>query len=245
MFDAPRFMQNSFHVFFTRQRDIRHKARIFEDILEDKYIPPLILPISDDSQPETPRIIFSSKNGYSRIAVTQVSIALDVQYSYEYQIDILKGKKYVLERVPVLFRLVGNLGVRVNFCGFTTLVSLQSKYSDRELVEHLSKTLITEMRDDLFDMELKTTSLDDERFYSNITTSNYRIWEMSAVPQVDTRVHSDEASERGVQIIGDYNDRYAYNHKRDYWSSEDIAGLLIDNGIERINQAIAKVEGVE
>ncbi len=204
MFDLPGYVQNSFNVFFSRQPSIRRKADTFETVLEDRYLPPLVLPIPDDQEPEVPRIVFASKNGFSQIAISQINIALNVQYSPDFQIDISKGRSYLLEHVPVLFQLLNKLSVSPNYVGFATVIKGQ--------------------------------------FFSNMTVSNYRTWQVEAVPQRDVRLSPKDVVERGVQIAGDFNDRYAYNENKGYRSGREQITTIIDGGLGKIAEMITKVQ---
>lgn len=242
VFDLPLYMQNSFNVFFQRQPSIRRKADAFETILEATYDPPLVLPIPDDQDPEVPRLVFSSKTGYSQIIISQISIALNIQYSNDFQIDISKGRAYLFERVPTLFQLLGKLSISANYCGFATVVHLPSDRDDKAIVDHLVAKFLTNLDVvDTYDAQFKTTKLVDRTFFSNISVQNYRAWKLGAVPQQGLRVSEENITGRGVQIAGDYNDRYAYNEKKGYSSGKDKVKPIIEGGLEAIAQMISRI----
>jgi hypothetical protein len=245
VFDAPRYIQNSFNIFFQRQPSIRRKADTFETMLEDTYDPPLVLPIPDDQEPELPRMVFGSKTGYSQIVISQVSIALNVQYSSEFQIDISKGRAYLFDRVPTLFQLLGKLNTSANYCGFATIVNLPSDKDDAPIVDNLAARFLTNIDDtDLYDVQFKTTKLIDKLFFSNITVTNYRGWQ-TGVPQKNVRFSEADVAERGVQIVGDYNDRYAYNEKKGYNSGSAKFKPIIEGGLEAVAQMITRISEVQ
>jgi hypothetical protein len=242
VFDLPQYIQNGFNIFFQRQPSIRRRADDFETILEATYNPPLVLPIPDDQDPEIPRLVFSSKTGYSQIAVSQISIAINVQYSNDFQIDISKGRKYLLERVPTLFQLLGKLNVGADYCGFATIVHLPSDRDDTTIVNHLATRFLTNLDvANTYDVQFKTTRLVDKTFFSNVTVQNYRAWKLGVVPQQGTRVSEENIVGRGVQIIGDYNDRYAYNEKSGYRSGKDKVKPIIEGGLDAVAQMIANI----
>ena len=59
-------------------------------------------PIPDDQDPGLPRVVFSSKSGFSQIVISQISVALAVQYSEDFQLDSSKGEKYIVERLSLI-----------------------------------------------------------------------------------------------------------------------------------------------
>ncbi len=244
MFDLPQYIQNSFSVFFERQPSIRRKAETFETLLEATYDPPLVLPIPDEQDPEIPRMIFSSKTGYSQIVISQVSIALNVQYSNDFQIDISKGRTYLFERVPTLFQLLSKLNTGANYCGFATIVNLPCDRDDTTIIDHLITKFLKNIDDtDIYDAQFKTTKQIDKLFFSNITVANYRGWK-TGVPQKNARFSEVDVVERGVQVVGDYNDRYAYNEKKGYSSGNTKFKPIIENGLEAVAQMIAIISEV-
>lgn len=239
MFDTPKYIDNTFNIFFQRQENIRRKANVFETALKDKYVTPLILPIPDDQEPEIPRIVFTSKNGFSQIIVSQVSIAITTQYSEDYQVDISKGRDYLLDRVPVIFLLASRINVIPVYSGFATRVNIPSKSSDAEILEHLSHHF-NPLQDtqNLYDFQLKTTAVRKDKFFSNITVTNYRSWMAQQPPQRMTRLSTSEVVERGIQIIGDFNDRYTYNENEKYRSSRATARTIISDGLSEVENVI-------
>src|SRR5215213_5074766 len=106
MFQAARYIQNSFSIIFPRVHDIRRRANAFEDLLRGEYGQPQIISVPDEFAPEVPRIIFESEHRYSQIVISQVSIALNVTYSVDYQIDATKRNPYLVERINSLFALL-------------------------------------------------------------------------------------------------------------------------------------------
>jgi hypothetical protein len=245
VFDPPQYIQNSFNVFFQRQPSIRRKADTFETLLEATYDPPLVLPIPDDQEPEVPRMIFSSKTGYSQIVISQVSIALNVQYSSDFQIDISKGRDYLFDRVPTLFQLLGKLNTSANYCGFATVVHLPSDRDDTTIVNYLAARFLTNLDvTDAYDVQFKTTKLVDKTFFSNVTVQNYRAWQLGKVPQQSIRVPEENVIGRGVQVAGDYNDRYIYNEKRGYSSGKDKIKPIIEGGLDAVAQMITRISEV-
>jgi hypothetical protein len=76
-----------------------------------------------------------------------------------------------------------------------------------------------------------------------MTLQNYRSWKREGPRQGIIRLSQNEASDRGIEISGDFNDRYAFNENKDYYTSRENAETIIDGGLEEIKKMIKKVEG--
>ena len=244
MFEKPKYIQNSFNIFFSRQPDIRRSANDFEDTLKGRYFQPHIVPVPDDLDPEVPRMIFGSEHGFSQIIVSQITLVLNVTYSPDWQIDVSKGQQYLFERVPILFELLDILkGEKPYFCGLSTRVHLSTKAGDKEIIEHLEKLFLKNSMNSIYDVQFKITNMLSQRFFSNMTLQNYRLWKPEEPRQGIIRLPQNEASDHGIEISGDFNDRYAFNENKDYYTSRENAEAIIKGGLNEIKKMIMRVEG--
>ncbi len=243
MFDKARYIQNSFNIFFSRQPEIRRKANDFEDKLKGKYFQPHIVPVPDDLDPEVPRMLFGSEHGFSQIIVSQVTLVLNVTYSPDWQIDISRGRQYLFDRVPVLFELLDILkGEKPYFCGLSTRVHLSTKTEDKKIIEHLEKLFLKNSMNSIYDVQLKITTVLSQRFFNNITLQNYRSWKLEGPRQGVIRLPQKEVSDHGIEISGDFNDRYAFNENNEYYTSRENAEGIIEGGLNEIKKMIIQVE---
>jgi len=243
MFEKAKYIQNSFNIFFSRQPEIRRRANDFEDKLKGRYFQPHIVPVPDDLDPEVPRMLFGSEHGFSQIIVSQVTLVLNVTYSPDWQIDISKGRQYLFERVPILFELLDILkGEKPHFCGLSTRVHLSTKTEDKEIIEHLEKLFLKNSMNSIYDVQLKITNVLSQRFFSNITVQNYRSWKLEGPRQGVLRFPQNEVSDHGIEISGDFNDRYAFNEKNEYYTSRENAEAIIEGALNEIKKIIIQVE---
>jgi hypothetical protein len=244
MFEKAKYIQNSFNIFFSRQPDIRRRANDFEDKLKGRYFQPHIVPVPDDLDPEVPRMLFGSEHGYSQIIVSQVSLVLNVTYSPDWQKDISKGRQYLFDRVPILFELLDVLkGEKPYFCGLSTRVRLSTRAEDKEIIGHLQKLFLkNSMNSIYYDVQLKITNVLAKHFFSNMTLQNYRSWKLEGPQKGIIRFPQNESSDRGIEISGDFNDRFAFNENQDYYTSRENAEAIIKGGLNGIEKMIIQVE---
>jgi hypothetical protein len=248
MFEGPRYIQNSFSITFQRDSQVRRKANKFEDLLhegfEGHYGQPQVIPIPDDLDPEVPRMIFSSRHGFSQIIVSQISMTLNVTYSPDWQMDIAKGKSYLKKRSQALFSLLEALGdIPAFFSGLNTRVRLHTARSETDFLKHFRDRIgISYCADPLHDVLYRETTVHREKFFSNISIQNFRSWSFNQPIQGVPRYSKKAAADRGVEIIGDFNDRYAYNEDDGYFSSSGVGPQIIDLGLAEVDRAINKLE---
>lgn len=248
MFETVRYVQNSFSITFPRRHDIRRTANDFEDFLqthlEGHYKQPMVIPVPDEMDPEVPRLMFGSRHGFSQIAVPQIGLTLNATYSPDWQIEISKGRQYLLERVPILFALLGVLDdVEPCFSGLTSRVRLPANVDDDMILEHLHRYLSEPISTaPIHDVVVKVTTVHSDRFYSNMTIQNYRTWKVEETTPSLQCLSRRQVSERGIEITGDFNDRYCFNEQADYVSSPTLVNEIIDGSFAEMKRMIDNVQ---
>lgn len=246
MFSQARYEESSFNIFFARQPQIRRLAFKFEDALKGYYQSPQLIPVPDDLDPEIPRMIFTSDHGFSQIIISQVNLTMKVTYSSDWKVDVSRCKEYLLKRVQLVFDLIKNIGeVKPCFCGLSTRVDVQSSLSNEEILNHLAEVFSRPHEfKNKHDFQVKLTSVVSGDFFSNITVLNYRIWKNGSQQDIVPRLSSGNAAERGIRILGDFNDRRAYNENENYFTGPDKVTTIIDLGIAELQKVLEKVKVV-
>lgn len=250
MFEEPKYIQNSFSVSFERCADVRRRVNAMEDLLRAQYTghfgQPQVIPVPDELDPEVPRVIFGSQHGFSQIIVSQLSLTLNVAYSPDWQTDISKGRQYLKERVAILYALFEVMRSEKEpayFCGLTTRVRLRSRVDDETIVGMLIERIAKNGDGKAtYDINLRRAIVVEERFFSNTTIQNYREWQVEQnIPQIP-RLRRSAVFERGIEIVGDFNDRYAFNERDDYVSTTCVANEIIDRGLDEIQSTIEQFQ---
>ncbi len=251
LFGEPRFVQNSFAVIFPLQLDIRRRVNDFETKLSTKYGQPQILNIPDELEPEAPRAIFISSHGHSQIIVNQVSVTVNINYSPEWQTNDKLRSEYLIDRATLLFDLVNMIKVKGKplkpyYCGLTTLVHIPNTRNELDTLKFLSG--LFHMSVDIsaiHDLQQKITKVSSNKYFSNMNIENYRNWkiEVDKLPTVNIRLSRYTANEQGIQIIGDYNDRFAFQERKTYSTSKSEVFKVIDQGLSVIAQTIEQIKG--
>jgi len=245
MFEQPRYIQNNFNIVFPRVIDMRRKAFDLEEKLKNEYVQPQIISIPDELEPQLPRIAFDSRSGYSQIFVSQISISLNVTYSPDFQIDSQKRLDYLKQRVPILFTLFEILeDVKPYFSGLSTIVHLPSHADNQEVLDYLAHVFLkTPTSKNVHDLQVKVTSIIEQRFFSNMIVENYRIWSPDVLKPGIVQLSQDTVKEQGISITNDFNDRYAFNENGNYRTSRDLANRIIELAYQEIDTILYMVKG--
>lgn len=228
-----KLIQSSFSVVFPRQSQIRRRANEFEDRLKGRYFQPQIIPVPDDMDPEVPRMVFDSANGFSQVIISQVSIILSAVYSPDWQTDVARGQAYFLERAGLIFDLIDLLeNTQPYFCGLTNRAHFATNDGERATLERIASLLLSEpLGSDTFDLEIKTTTVKDQRFFDNVTLRNFRAWPATTLQGV-ARLPRTSAVENGIELLCDFNDRYAFNEDQTYFTDRTVMTEVVQNGFE-------------
>lgn len=244
MFPTVNYILNALTLNFPRYIQIRRKAIDFEDKLRGIYSAAQVNPVPDELDPGIPRILFDSDHGFSHISISQTNIVLEVRYSEDWQVEIEKGKQYLFEKNNLLYELLDLIELKPSFSGVSTVVRLPSTDNDKDILGYLSGKLLKDSSEsNKLEVLIKNTNIIDSKFYSHVTVKNYKDYNLKYDGVNIPRFIDDHVVEKGVEISGDFNDRYLYNLNGDYQSAREDAPVLIERALEYIAQSVAFVKG--
>ena len=233
-----RLIQSSFSVAFPRQSKIRRLANDFEDFFKNHYLQPQIIPVPDELDPEVPRLIFDSHHGFSQMIISQISITMTAVYSPDWQQDRARGRDYFLQRSSLVLdslKLLEN--APAHFCGINNRL-LITGYTDIQssLDDLINIAKIERPGRNTADLEIKTTHIIDDRFFSNATLRNFLAWSLQHEIEGVIRQPRAEAVDFGIEVISDFNDRYAFNEKSDYQVDQEGMLLVVTKGFAELDR---------
>ena len=246
MFQKPKCLQNNFSIIFPRKISIRRKAFDFENKLENFFNPPQVIEVPDNINPELPRMVFTSKHGHSQIIISQMNFVLNVNYSIDWQSDLSKGREYLLQKVSILFDLLEIIDEKCpSFCGLNTLVQIPAEDNGGKVISHINNFFSNNRNlssSDIYEFQSKISKIVSSQFFSSIIIQNYRNWDISNIELGGIlKFPINKITESGIQILGDFNDRYIFNEKESYCSEENQAKTIIELGLNEINTTIEEI----
>lgn len=244
-FEEPRCMSSSFAVNFPRRLKILSYSERFSEALGPRFGPPATYEIPDTVDPTVARLVFRSIHGFSHIIVTQSAVALNINYSPDWQIETGRRSEHLQETVGTLFRAVAVIGdPEIFFCGLMTQTDIETRMSDSDLVRFLEKRYVSrEAAHNVFDAMVRLTDVERDRYFVNMTFENYRNWHGAITnnPTVFVPLPHKTAQSRGIRVTTDVNDRFGFNEKRSYRSNIDAAIEIIDLSEKRLSAAISAI----
>jgi hypothetical protein len=221
-------------------------ADVLGPIFEDGYLEPRVLQIPDEFGPEPPRLLFQSRHGFSQIVVSQLTISLNAEYSEDFQINASSREAYVLERLPLLFRAAEAVSSgKLLFSGCTSrfLVAVPGE-PDGAVLGRISEATGVKQTPTLSDLVVRSTHVARSLFYVNLTLQNYRAWaDDDSAGGVLPRKTAGTVRERGLELLLDVNDRFAYNENVSFFTSRDSGSEILTLSNETATRELARIVG--
>ena len=239
---------------FGRNIRIRRAVNDIEDLVRERseggFAQPQIFPVPDELDPEIPRVVFNSRAGFSQLIVTQMGVTFNVGYSADWAEDSEKCVQYLLSRVDLLFK-IGAVGWKHSpaplFCGVTTTAHLETE-SQSDAVSLIAPAFsdAKALRESANELSYRQSLNVNSQFYSNIAVSTMVRLADDAIASTQDgvpRFTSDTIQGYAVEVVGDYNDRLAYNLDLNYRSSSDVVLAMIHAGREQVMGSIQRLQG--
>lgn len=239
MLEQARYVQNSFSVVFPEYRSVSaHEQAIFS-AFRGLYFPAKVLPSSAESG-EGHRLLFQSQHGHSQIVASDSNVTLNVAYSPDWQTEPTQARGYMAERTQLLFGILETIGAEPPlFCGSVTRVQIPSTKTDEEVANFVAQTFAGgNQAENYHDVTVRTALVVDDLFFSNVTVQNYRTWSVSLPSTHLYRLSRSAAAERGLEIISDFNSRYAFNEDRLFDVTRESAVAMIDRNFQTVQETI-------
>ncbi len=222
-------IQNSiFNVSFYRIENIK-KVFLENYKMFDEFNEPSILPIPDNGPSEIPRIILESKNGHSQINISQDTVSLIIKYDNDYLDNWELCHDYIEKKQKVIGEFLDlNSNGKLKFSGLTTtfftgqdIVDATGFLKDRLITSDLNSTF-----DNIFDINTRITSVIENKYFSNITFENARVYKDQN--EIMTAGFQKDQISNNIAITVDINDRYLFNTSSEYISGKDVFSRILE-----------------
>jgi hypothetical protein len=243
VFEQPRYVQSTFSLVFPTVRNLLSSEQALYAVLKGKYFQAVVASQGEPGQ--SAPLVYQSHHGHSQIVVEPTSATLNVVYSPDWQTKIHEGHSYVEERAHMLFDLLDRIGDEPPlFCGSVTRVRLATATSvpDEELAPFAARLFAPNVdADTAHDILVRSTNLVDGVYFNNVTVQNYRAWSIG-LPQIGVmRLARNQAIERGIEIVGDFNTRYAFNEGVEFAVTKDVATRVLDRNLSTVGDVARRV----
>lgn len=207
-----KFVQAQFSLKYEPRWKIRRDANHIEDLLQEYYGTPQIMPLPDDIAAEAPRIVFASHGGHSQINFSQISADFTVGFDGDFVEHYEHTKSYIQKRVQLLKQVLLNIGIdEYYFFGLTYNIHLDiGRDNPLKYINKLLGDSFTD-RSNLYEVMQRITSVEEDKFFINQQISTFKEFQNNGinVPTLMSFLNSKLIQE-GVSVSLDVNDRYAF-----------------------------------
>lgn len=212
--------ETNLNLIYPKISDYRKKFVASEDILNDNFQPPIILPIMDEIPENIPRIVLKSKNNHSTLSIGLSVASFTTMYDDTFSNDWKKCKDYLENRTQNIYQLIDNMTNNGNiFTGLITNIIFDNL--DISGLDTLKHSLLnnTSKLGNLYDILCKFTYVYQNKYYINITLNNQRDNEL--IINNGRTFIKDEKRDNIIVVSIDVNDRYKANSDPNYVSSQE------------------------
>jgi hypothetical protein len=247
----PLLVQHSLSLNLKRNPAIRRQVNLIEDLVKDesegRFAQPQVVPVPDELDPSVPRLIFVSKAGFSQLLISQVSVNFNVSYSPDWGLDPGKCEDYLRSKVDFLFKLAEagwDFAQKPLFVGVTTNFRVPAA-DQADSVARLAQLFVESamLAENANELSYRCSLSLEDHFYSNISVSTQVSLKAQAAAGFDgiPRFSPDTIEGYGIEVVGDYNDRLAYNFDENYRSSRETVDRMIGLGCRSAIDAVGKI----
>lgn len=235
MFEPLKYIQSTFSLVFPAVGDLRSVEQELYGVLKGRYFQAGLA--SQSSQGPNVALVYQSQHGHSQIVIEPNSATLNVVYSPNWQTAVDRAQGYVEERSHLLFDLLTVAHAESPlFCGSVTRARLTATTASDEDIARFAAQLFAPKVDPetAHDVLFRSTNLVDGTYFNNITIQNYRDWTIGLPPIGVMRLSRYQAAGRGIEIVGDFNSRYAFNEGVEFSVTKDVATHVLARNLATV-----------
>jgi len=215
-----RIQNSAVNIMFHRVGNIKKQYILNEDILKERFNEANILPIPDDAPAEIPRVLVTSKGEHSQINIAPEAVNFQTKYTDEYVSSWELCEQYINSRLEDIFEITDKFTLdKYNYIGVVANLIWDEVESEgnKALFQNLFGKAAAENLDDL---EVKYTYVEDEKYYVNIILQSIKLYEKSRNQESGIYTNANLQSHT-IGITLDINDRFSFNQNRGYVSSKE------------------------
>lgn len=222
----------SFTVHFPQNVTIRESLFNLEKHFSDFQKPFTLVPLPPEAPIEIPRIIATTKGGHSQLLLTGSSIQLTTNFDSNFNLDVAKCIEYVKSKCTSIISSLPIIGAEVEgkpkfyFSGLSASFLFTEEDGIQSSIDYISSKFLkcdSNLKKD--EVQFRIAFVLENKYYVNIVAQNYR--EFTNGPDERGSFVNLGLKKEGLQIIIDINDRFAFNHEKEYLSSEDTANTIV------------------
>lgn len=223
----------TFSLFYPPRNQVREHLFELEKHFDDFQKPFTLVPLPADVPLEIPRIIAITKFGHSQLTFCGNSMQLNTKFDDIYSNDVEKCVDYIREKCRTIVAALpilnegGDNNTSFYYSGITMMISFDETDGITNPTEYISRKFLnfkTSTKTD--EVQFRIALVENEKYYLNIMLQNNH--EFNGFPDERGSLTGLNVSKENLQVILDVNDRYAFDHVKNYFSSETEVKQIAD-----------------
>lgn len=214
-----------------------------EEKLRDHFNSGTVLPIPDESPLDVPRIVATTHNEHGQLTISPTVANFTVRYNHGFEHDWSKCSDYLRKRMSTVFKLLNTFtNDSYEYIGLVSTI-LFDDIKDHGTSIIANNLLKAKGINNLYDLDVKFTFVENDKIFTNITIQNARIFKTGVNVSRAGDMSLENQTAESVGVILDINDRYCFNNDPSYESNSCILDELIkcmDNVINNKLEGLVK-----
>lgn len=221
--------ESSITITYKRIEGLKKAYYTNDEILKAHFSEATVLPVPDDAPAEIPRIIVKTLNEHGQLNISPIAATFQVRYNDGFENDWQKCSTYLCERMNLVFKFLNMLtNDCYDYIGLVTNILYDEVTTDG--AKKLSSVLLNSKNiNDLYDINIRYTFLEDTDIFVNIMLQNARMFERGIDGSVAGALNPNRQLSESIGATIDINDRRAFNNNIGYTSTSFMMNKLIDS----------------
>lgn len=231
------FNETSISLKYKKIENLKKTYFVNDEILKKHFNEATVLPIPDEAPFDVPRIIVKTINEHAQLNISPIAATFHVAYDdgFERNWDICK--KYICERMNAVFEFLNLMtGNNYEYIGVVSNIIVDDIQKDGARV--LSNNLLKTKLDNIFDINIKYTFVEEKNMFVNIMLQNARLFKDGINVDNAGELNLENQEIESIGAIIDINDRYGFNNDKNYKTGSEMLGKLLDKMSEIIDDKL-------
>ncbi len=221
----------AFTIHFPQNAKIREHLFELERHFTDFQTPFTLVPLPPDAPLEIPRIVAATPHGHSQLTICGNSAQLVTHFDEEYCHNVERCITYIREkcnRIVVALSVMTGDGLsdpKFYYSGLSTTLLFDKSDGIEDPVKYISENFLrckSNLTTD--EVQFRLALVVQNKYYANILVQNNRAF--LGVPDERGSFAGLKSGDSQLQVALDINDRYAFNHEKDYLSSLGVVNSI-------------------
>lgn len=222
-----------FTIHFPPNLKVRERLFQLESHFEDFQKPFTLVPLPPEAPMELPRIIAISQYGHSQLTICGSNIQLATTFDENYSVDVAKCIEYVRSRYSAILSALPIINENTNagespnfyFSGLSMIISMDEsdgiKNPPKYIAEKFLKCTTNLLTDEI---QFRFALVVNDAYYVNLMVQNNR--QYTGRPDERGSIADLKIAKETLQVALDVNDRYAFNHIKNYASTSESVDCI-------------------